>query len=258
MVFGLLGRSEKAELNSGSELGPSLTMSVVDASNNHSLQKPLLVSWSGGKDSCFALHEIRKISTFQVKALLTTITSDYDRISMHGVRRILLEQQASSLGLELRQILISKDAGNEEYESNLSKALMDYRESGVNLVAFGDLFLEDVRAYRERLLAKNDMEGVFPLWRRDTSDLIREFIDLGYQSIVTCVNAKLLDESFAGRIIDYSFLQSLPTNVDPCGENGEYHSFVFDGPIFRQPVRFSGGARVLRDSFWFFDLVPEQ
>lgn len=231
---------------------------MIDGPANPTVKKPLIISWSGGKDSCFALHEIQKISTFQVAALLTTITRDYDRISMHGVRRILLERQASSLGQQLRTVSISKNAGNDEYENNMSEALMDYRESGVSSVAFGDLFLEDVRSFRERLLAKNGMQGVFPLWQRNTTDLIREFIDLGYKSIVTCVNSQLLDGSFVGRIIDYSFLKSLPSNIDPCGENGEYHSFVFDGPIFREPVRFSSGACVLRDSFWFCDLVPEE
>lgn len=229
---------------------------MIDGPDNQTVKKPLVISWSGGKDSCFALHEIRKTSTFQVAALLTTITRDYDRISMHGVRRILLERQASSLGQQLKMVSISKNASNEEYENNMSQAFTDYRATGVSLVAFGDLFLEDVRSYRERLLAKNDMHGVFPLWQRDTTDLIREFIDLGYKSIVTCVNSELLDESFVGRIIDYSFLKSLPSNIDPCGENGEYHSFVFDGPIFREPVRFSSGACVLRDTFWFCDLVP--
>jgi uncharacterized protein (TIGR00290 family) len=230
---------------------------MEDERTNQTAKKPLVISWSGGKDSCFALHEIQKTSTFQVAALLTTITRDYDRISMHGVRRSLLEQQASSLGQQLKTVSISKDAGNEEYESNMSQVLMDYRESGVSLVAFGDLFLEDVRAFRERLLAKNDMKGFFPLWQRNTTDLIRDFLDLGYKSIVTCVNGELLDESFAGRMIDYSFLQSLPSHIDPCGENGEYHSFVFDGPIFREPVRFSRGLCVRRGSFSFCDLVPE-
>jgi uncharacterized protein (TIGR00290 family) len=230
---------------------------VEDSSTNQTIKKPLVISWSGGKDSCFALHEIQKTSAFQVAALLTTITGDYDRISMHGVRRVLLERQASSLGQQLKTVSISKSAGNEEYENNLSQALLDYRKLGVDSVAFGDLYLEDVRAYRERLLAKNHMKGVFPLWQRDTTDLAREFIDLGYKAIVTCVNPELLDGSFAGRIIDHSFLQSLPSNVDPCGENGEYHSFVFDGPIFREAVRFSSGVCVLRDGFWFCDLVPE-
>lgn len=227
------------------------------ASNNYDFKTPVLVSWSGGKDSCFALHEIQKGSSFQPVALLTTITRDYDRISMHGVRQLLLERQAASLGLPAHQVSISKNADNGEYETRMAEALMDYRKVGVDLVAFGDLFLEDVRAYRERFLANHGMKGLFPLWHRNTTSLIEEFVALGFKAVITCVNAKVLDQSFVGRMIDKTFLASLPAKIDPCGENGEFHSFVFDGPIFSQPVRFSLGDCVLRDSFWFRDLVPD-
>lgn len=227
------------------------------ASNNYDFNTPVLVSWSGGKDSCFALHEIQKGSTFKPVALLTTITRDYDRISMHGVRQLLLERQAASLGLPAHQVSISKNADNEEYETRMAEALMDYRKVGVDLVAFRDLFMEDVRAYRERFLANHGMKGLFPLWHRNTTSLIEEFIALGFKAVITCVNAKVLDQSFVGRMIDETFLASLPAKIDPCGENGEFHSFVFDGPIFSQPVRFSLGDCVLRDSFWFRDLVPD-
>jgi uncharacterized protein (TIGR00290 family) len=192
----------------------------------------------------------------RVEALLTTLTRDYDRISMHGVRRVLLERQAASLGVPLHQILISKGATNEEYELKMGEAFAAYRAQGIVSIAFGDLFLEDIRAYRQRLLAKHDMAGLYPIWGRNTSQLMREFLDLGFKTAVVCVDPAQLDPSFVGRVIDGEFLAQLPAHVDPCGENGEFHTFVFDGPIFKDPVRFSFGERVCRDSFWFCDLVP--
>ena len=215
-----------------------------------------LMSWSGGKDSCLALYEIQRARSPRVAALLTTVTRDYDRISMHGVRRVLLENQADSLGLPLHPILISKDATNEEYEERMGEAFSAYREKGIDSVIFGDLFLEDIRNYREQFLARHHMRGHFPVWKRDTSCFIKEFIELGFKAVITCVNSAALDRSFAGRLIDDTFLSSLPAEVDPCGENGEFHSFVFDGPMFSEPVRFSMGESVLRSSFWFRDLLP--
>jgi uncharacterized protein (TIGR00290 family) len=217
----------------------------------------VLVSWSGGKDSCLALHELRQAGSHRAAALLTTVTADYDRISMHGVRRVLLERQAESLGLPLRQILIPKGATNEEYERATAEAFAEYRGLGIDTVVFGDLFLEDVRAYREQFLARHRMRGLYPVWMRDTAEFIREFIALGFRAVVTCVNSEALDGSFAGRLIDEEFLASLPAGVDPCGERGEFHSFVFAGPSFKDEVRFTVGERVFRDSFWFCDLVPE-
>src|SRR6266545_2278375 len=206
------------------------------------------MSWSGGKDSCIALYELQRAHNCRVAALLSTLTRDYDRISMHGVRRVLLEQQAKNLGLPLHQVLISKDATNEEYEMKMSEAFSLYRDQGIDSIAFGDLFLEDIRAYREQFLARHNMRGLFPVWKRDTSTFITEFIQLGFKAVITCVNSKLLDQSFAGRIIDEAFLSLLPSHVDPCGENGEFHSFVFDGPIFAEAVKFSIGETVSRDS----------
>jgi uncharacterized protein (TIGR00290 family) len=218
----------------------------------------VIVSWSGGKDSCLALYELQQARTHRVAALLTTITKDYDRVSMHGVRRVLLERQAASLGLPLRQVLISKGASNEEYEREMAGALSEYHEGGVDTIVFGDLFLEDVRAYREQFLARHGMRGLYPVWLRDTVEFVREFIALGFRAVVTCVSGAALDGSFVGRLIDEEFLASLPPHVDPCGENGEFHSFVFDGPSFREEVQFTVGERVFRDSFWFCDLLPER
>lgn len=213
------------------------------------------MSWSGGKDSALALYEILHAQDYRVAALVTTLTRDYDEISMHGVRRALLEQQAASLGIPLHQIQISKGASNTEYETKVGEAFSAYREQGVETVVFGDLFLEDIRAYREQLLDKLGMRCLFPVWRRDTRILIRSFLDLGFEAVVTSVDSNALDSSFAGRIIDEDFLKALPAHVDPCGENGEFHTFVFAGPIFKQRIRFRTGEVVLRDTHYFCDLL---
>jgi uncharacterized protein (TIGR00290 family) len=220
------------------------------------IRTQVVVSWSGGKDSCLALQELQQTPDVSVAALATTLTRDFDRISMHGVRRSLLERQAASLGLPLHLVEISMGAGNEEYETAMGQAFACFREQGITSVAFGDLFLEDVRAYRERLLERHGMVGRYPVWGRDTGVLIREFIGQGFRTAVVCVDPAQLDPSFAGRVIDEQFLADLPPHVDPCGENGEFHTFVFDGPIFSEPVRFSFGETVCRDAFWFCDLLP--
>ncbi len=219
--------------------------------------KPVVMSWSGGKDSCLALYEIQKTLNYRVSALLTTVTRDYDRISMHGVRRVLLEQQAASLGIPLHQVLITKSAGNQEYEMNLVEAVSAYRDQGIDSIVFGDLFLEDIKIYRDQFLARHNLQGIYPVWLRDTTEFIREFIALGFKAVVTCVNGRVLGPAFAGRMIDDGFLSALPSHVDPCGENGEFHTFVFDGPNFRSAVGFSLGETVQRDGFWFCDLLPE-
>ena len=175
---------------------------------------------------------------------------------MHGVRRELLERQAAALGLPLHQVFISKDATNQEYEARMGEAFSAYREQGISSIVFGDLFLQDIRNYREQFLAQHKMLGLFPVWKRDTSRFIKDFIALGFKALTTCVDSSVLDQSFAGRLIDEGFLSSLPETVDPCGENGEFHSFVFDGPNFAAPVKLSRGERVFRDSFWFCDLLP--
>jgi uncharacterized protein (TIGR00290 family) len=219
--------------------------------------EPVLMSWSGGKDSCLALYEIQKANEYRVTALLTTVTRDYDRISMHGVRRVLLQAQAASLDLPLCEVFISKGAANEEYEREMAEALRIYRSHGIDQVIFGDLFLEDIKAYRDQFLARQDMRGLYPVWQRDTTAFIGEFVKLGFKAIIACVNGELLNPSFAGMMINEHFLSVLPSDVDPCGENGEFHSFVFDGPNFKQAVKFSIGETVAKGNFWFCDLVPE-
>lgn len=219
-------------------------------------QKPVVLSWSGGKDSCLALNELLASPEFHIEALLTTVTREYGRISMHGVRTALLERQAESLGLPLQQLFISKGATNAEYESCMAEAFSALRGRGIDTVAFGDLFLEDIKSYRDRFLAGHGMTGLYPIWHRHTGMAIRDFIAAGFKTIIVCVDPRQLDPSFAGRIIDEQLLSELSSTCDPCGENGEFHTFVFDGPIFSKPVQFVRGEIVCRDSFWFCDLVP--
>ena len=218
---------------------------------------PVLLSWSGGKDSALALHELRAAGR-EVAALVTTVTGEYERVSMHGVRRELLARQAAALGLALEEVRIPPRATNEEYEAALGAALLRGRDRGLDTVAFGDLFLEDVRRYRDELLSRLGLRGLYPIWGRDTAETARRFVALGFRAIVVCVDPRALDPAFAGRWIDGRFLDELPAGVDPCGENGEFHTFVTDGPGFRQPVRVRPGEAVARDGFAFRDLVPEE
>jgi uncharacterized protein (TIGR00290 family) len=221
------------------------------------MPEDVLFSWSSGKDSAMALHALQSAQSFCVTALLTTVTEEYDRISMHGVRRVLLERQAESLGLPLHAVLIPPHCINATYEARMKEALTEHLARGVQRVAFGDIFLEDLRVYRERNLAQLGMEAVFPIWKRDTRELARNFLRLGFRAIAVCIDPRVLDLSFAGRVLDPSFFAELPPGVDPCGENGEFHTFVFDGPVFRTPIRFVTGERVLRDGFWFCDLLAD-
>ena len=217
----------------------------------------ILVSWSGGKDSALALYEILKNKHYRVAALLTTVTEEYDRISMHGVRSILLERQVAALGFPLEKVLIPKNASNAEYEANMARVLAKYQQAGLRSVVFGDIFLEDLRKYREDKLAGLGMRGIFPLWKRDTLELARSLGQLEFKAITTCVDNQSLGRQFVGRLIDEQFLAELPAGVDPCGENGEYHSFVFAGPIFKKNVAFTTGEIVLREGrFYYCDLIP--
>jgi uncharacterized protein (TIGR00290 family) len=217
----------------------------------------VLFSWSGGKDSAMALYALRAAGDCRVTALLTTITEEYDRISMHGVRRALLERQADSIGLPLHSVLIPPHCINATYEERMREALTVHLLHGTRKVAFGDIFLEDLRAYREGNLAQLGMEAVFPIWKRDTRELAREFVRLGFRAIAVCVDPRVLDASFAGRELDTSFFAELPHGVDPCGENGEFHTFVFEGPVFKTPIAFRVGEKVMRDGFCFCDLLAE-
>ena len=219
--------------------------------------EPILFCWSGGKDSAMALHTLLQRSDVRIAALLTTVTEGYDRISMHGVRRELLVQQAESIGLPLHEVRIPPQCVNPIYEARMEEALRLHLENGVQKVAFGDIFLEDLRAYRKKNLARIGMTALFPIWKRDTRDLIREFHADRFRAIAVCVDPKVLDPTFAGRDLDESFFLDLPPHADPCGENGEFHTFVFDGPIFHSPIPVRTGEIVNRDGFVFCDLLSQ-
>ena len=217
----------------------------------------VLVCWSGGKDSALAFHELLRDEDVNVAALLTTVTEGYDRISMHGVRCELLEAQAAALDVPLEKVYIPIKASNEQYEARMGETLERYCAQDVRTAVFGDIFLEDLRRYREENLAKLGMQGRFPIWKRDTAELARAFIELGFSAVICCVDTRVLDGAFAGRVYDRDLLRDLPARIDPCGENGEFHSFVTEGPIFRRPVPVRTGEVVLREErFNYCDLLP--
>lgn len=219
------------------------------------MRLPVVFSWSGGKDSAMALHSLLLNPEFEVTALLTTVTEGFERISMHGVRRDLLRAQAESIGLPLEEVRIPPQCPNAIYESRMAETIFRMRETGIRHVGFGDIFLEDLRAYREQKLLLADMTALFPLWKVDTRELATRFCTNGFRAIAACIDPTKLDASFAGRELDATFFRDLPPEVDPCGENGEFHTFVFDGPIFRTPVSVQVGEVVERDSFVFCDLL---
>jgi uncharacterized protein (TIGR00290 family) len=230
-------------------------------------------NWSGGKDSALALYHAQKNRLYSVEKLLTNINGKHRRISMHGVREELLEQQAESIGLPLQKIILPEEPSMQEYEQQMKENLLSLKKEKFTHSIFGDIFLEDLKNYREQQLATIGLSAVFPIWKRDTIELVQEFIDLGFKTILVCIKADLLPKEFAGRIIDREFLKDLPKNVDACGENGEFHTFVFDGPIFSKPVDFIKGEIVYKEyaapktdeditttpssfGFYFQDLIP--
>ncbi len=213
------------------------------------------LSWSGGKDSALALHELRRRSTSPPCALITTVTVDYGRISMHGVRRELLSRQARAAGLPLVEVEIPASCSNRVYEQQMGQALAEAPLAEVQTIAFGDLFLADIRAYREERLRRVGKEAAFPLWGRDTGSLAHEFIEVGFEAVLVCVDPRRLDRSFAGRRFDAELLADLPADVDPCGENGEFHTFVDAGPIFSAPIACDVGDTVEREGFVFCDVL---
>jgi uncharacterized protein (TIGR00290 family) len=220
--------------------------------------KQVILSWSGGKDSALALHALQQDPTVEVVGLLTTVTAEYDRVSIHGVRRSLLHAQSAALGLPLFESWLAPASSNEAYEAAFHAALAEVRRElpDAKHIAFGDLFLEDVRAYRERLLADSGWTPLFPIWGKNTNALAHRFIDEGFEARLVCVDTTQLDGAFAGCAFDAKFLSDLPATVDPCGERGEFHTFVSGGPPFRQAIPYECGERVLRDGrFMFCDLV---
>lgn len=223
------------------------------------MREKLLFSWSGGKDSAMALHVLLGDDRYEVVGLLTSVAAEYKRISHHGVREELLDAQAESIGLPLDKLYLPSDSSvpctSERYEALMRYTLEPYCDAGVMLVGHGDLFLEDLRAYREKNLARLGMRGVFPLWKCDTTELIQTFLRMGFKAYLSCVEGKL-GAAFAGRAIDANFVADLPDGIDPSGEYGEFHTFVYDGPIFRKPIDVAVGEVVCRDTRYYADLLP--
>ncbi|MNK13753.1 ATP-binding region [compost metagenome] len=225
--------------------------------------KNSVFNWSGGKDSTLALHHILQDKNFDVRYLLTTVNEAYNRVSMHGVRESLLIAQTKSIGLPLYQIRLPESLDMKAYDEYMYSHLTELKSEGITHSIFGDIFLEDLKAYREAKLAEVGLEAFFPLWKRDTTEILKEFIGLGYKTVVVCAKEGL--EDFCGRVIDDSFIADLPPGIDPCGENGEFHTFVFDGPIFKRPVGFTIGEKVFRTypspvggalaGYWYIDLI---
>jgi len=203
-----------------------------------------IFNWSGGKDSALALYKIQIEKKIEVSSLLTTLNKKNKRVSGHGIRESLLDLQSKNMSIPINKIFLPDDVSNETYEKMMKEYWEKKKNEGINYCISGDIFLEDVKEYREKQLSMMDIQSVFPLWKMNSNDVLKEFIDLGFKSIVVCINEKYLDSSFVGRIIDADFVADLPPNIDPCGENGEYHSFVFDGPIFKKPVDFKVNDKI--------------
>ncbi|WP_419938987.1 ATP-binding protein [Candidatus Palauibacter sp.] len=222
------------------------------------MSERIAMCFSGGKDSALALHALQQSGACRVETLITTVTDAYDRVSMHGVRRALVRDQAAVIGIPLVEVVVPPQSSNEIYERAMGEAFDRLYEDGIRRVAFGDIFLEDLREYRERQLAASGLECFFPIWKQPTAALARSFIRDGFKAVAVCVNPAVLDASFAGRAFDASFVADLPEGVDPCGEHGEFHTFVWDGPILPRPIPVARGDVVERDGFVFCDLLAAE
>lgn len=221
-------------------------------------KEKIIFCWSTGKDSALSLYKLLGSKKYEVSCLLTTITEGFDRVGMHGVRRSLFKKQVESLGFPFQEVLIPKDSSNGEYESRMRAALEKHSENGIKKVGFGDIFLEDLKTYRLTNLAKAGMDGIFPLWKKGSLKLAHEFIEHGFKAVITCIDSEKLGREFCGMEFNHAFLEKLPEGVDPCGENGEFHSFVFDGPILNKKINFEKGEMVLRNNrFYFCDLIDK-
>ncbi|MGC1785936.1 MAG: ATP-binding protein [Terriglobales bacterium] len=221
------------------------------------MKRKILLSWSSGKDSAWTLHVLRQSDDVEVVGLLTTINTNFQRVAMHGTRYTLLEAQANAALLPLWEVPLPWPCNNDVYEEAMSAACASAVQQGISAVAFGDLFLEDVRRYREDRLRGTGLEPIFPLWGRDTRQLIREMLDSRLRARIVCVDPSKLDGDFIGRDLDQDLLSRLPAAVDPCGENGEFHTFAHAGPMFSQPIPIKGGETVRRDGFLFADVLPD-
>ena len=218
----------------------------------------VIVSWSSGKDSALALYEVIHNPDYDVIGLLTTIDRSTNWISMHNVHRNLVEQQSGSIGIPLEVVSFDPDDGFDSYETSMRRTLNEYQQQGVSAVVSGDIFLEELRKVREDNLAQIGLRGIFPLWKRNTRELAETLVQNGFKAVITSVDTAVLSSNFLGQVIDTQFLASLPPGVDPCGENGEYHSFVFDGPYYQAPIQFTlGKVTSYDDRFYYYDLLPD-
>lgn len=220
------------------------------------MRKRTLLSWSSGKDSAWALHTLRQQSDVEVVGLFSTVNQEFERVAMHAVRNELVKLQAESAGLPVQLIPIPYPCSNADYENIMGEFIKQVKQQGIDCIAFGDLYLEDIRKYREEKLANTGITPIFPLWGKDTRALSEEMVKGGLRAIITCIDPKTMPSDLAGKEYNQSFLEKIPANVDPCGENGEFHSFAFDGPAFKRPVNVVVGETVSRDGFIFTDLLP--
>ncbi len=232
---------------------------------------PVFLNWSSGKDAAMALHNLNESDVYSVERLVTTVSRHHQRVTMHGLRLEVLQRQLDAVGLPFKLVELPENASMQEYEQSMSEMVGEMKQRGISTTAFGDIFLEDLKAYREKEMQKLGIDCVFPLWKRDTRILIDEFVQKGFKALVVCVNGSLLDQSMVGRLVDNDFLNDLPDHIDPCGENGEFHTFCFDGPIFKHPVQFNLGKVVSKEYpnpsadehhknedsvvYWFQDLI---
>ncbi|MEW4488525.1 ATP-binding protein [Thalassoglobus sp. JC818] len=219
------------------------------------MSRTCILSWSGGKDCALALDAIQQRGDYEVVSLLTTFTRDVERVSMHGVRRELIQEQARQLRLPLDEVWIDPQCDNARYEAAMQTALTDWREKDVSVVAFGDLFLQEIRDYRDRLVEQVGMTAIYPLWERDTSELAQEFIERGFRAVTCCVDTERLPEAFCGREIDRDFLKDLPDSIDPCGENGEFHSLLVDAPQMEASLAIEFGEFHYDRQFLFREIT---
>lgn len=233
-------------------------------------------NWSSGKDSALALYHILQDQRYTVKELITTINSHYNRVSMHGLKKELLIAQTNAINIPASLIELPEMPSMELYEQKMTETISRLKKEGFTHTVFGDIFLEDLRTYREQQLAQQNIKAIFPLWKQDSKALLNEFLNLGFKTIIVCANSKYFNEDFVGTVIDKNFINNLPDGVDPCGENGEFHTFCFDGPIFNNPISFSIGEKIYREydtpktnndsvcindaekyGVWYCDLIPE-
>ncbi|MGZ7100191.1 MAG: Dph6-related ATP pyrophosphatase [Candidatus Angelobacter sp.] len=220
------------------------------------MKKKILLAWSSGKDSAWALHVLRQQNQYEIAGLMTTLNAAFDRVAMHSTRRALVEMQAEAAGLPLIAVPLPWPCSNADYESAMKQVCDNALAQDITAIAFGDLFLADVRAYRERQLKDTGLEPLFPIWDIPTRALAQEIISAGLRAKLICVDPRQISSSFVGRDFDQSFLHDLPAGVDPCGENGEFHSFVYAGPMFNREISIVTGEKVERDGFWFCDVLP--